>query len=188
MNTDNLNLKYSPFIHAELNRVGITYHYDYNFVEVSENDSDKLFDYVKSESKSWRGTFYGEGDFDEPWGLGTWIKGNHTEWTERNRFNVDFKIMDASKMEEYLQQNIILKNNAFTKPSAVNLVFISGDMDDIDFLHTYSLRTNDVSTKEHHDAVGMMGFGGKYNFYFLSSRLIIKREQKLKHSYFHLRI
>ena len=57
-------------------------------------------------------------------------------------------------------------NNKFTKSSAVNLVFISGDMDDIDFLHTYDLRTKDVATKEYHEAVGMMGFGGKYNFYF----------------------
>jgi len=167
MITENLNTKYSPFIHAELNRAGITYHYDFNFVEVSESDSDKLFDYVKSESKSWRGTFYGEGDFERPWGLGTWIKGNHTEWTSVfNTFKIDFKLMDASKMEEYIQQNIISKNNKFTKPSAVNLVFISGDMDDIDFLHTYDLRTKDVATEEYHKAVGMMGFGGKYNFYF----------------------
>ncbi|RZD41820.1 MAG: hypothetical protein CXT78_10410, partial [Thaumarchaeota archaeon] len=162
----NLNTKYSPFISAELNRVGITYHYDYNFVELSENDSGELFDYVKSESKSWRGTFYGEDDFDEPWGLGTWIKGNHTEWVKGDRFNVDFKIMDASKMEEYIQQNIISQDNKFTKPSAVNLIFISGDMDDIDFLHTYGLKTKDVATEEYHEAVGMMGFGGKYNFYF----------------------
>ena len=166
MITDKLNSKYSPFISKELNRAGITYHYDYNFVEVSENDSDKLFDYVKSESKPWRGMFYGEDNFEEPWGLGTWIKGNHTEWTTHNKFKVDFKIMDASKMEEYIQQNIVSKNNAFTKSSAVNLVFISGDMDDVDFLHTYDLRTKDVATKEYHEAVGMMGFGGKYNFYF----------------------
>jgi hypothetical protein len=39
-------------------------------------------------------------------------------------------------------------------------------MDDIDFLHTYDLRTKDVATEEYHEAVGMMGFGGKYNFYF----------------------
>ena len=163
---ENLNLEYSPFISAELNRAGITYHYDYNFVEVSENDSDKLFDYVKSESKSWLGMFYGEYDFEEPWGLATWIKGNHTEWIKNNHFDVDFKIMDASKMEEYIQQNIVSKNNVFTKPSTVNLVFISGDMGDIDFLHTYDLRTKDVATEEYHEAVGMMGFGGKYNFYF----------------------
>ena len=40
---ENLNLEYSPFINAELNRAGITYHYDYNFVDVSENDSDDSF-------------------------------------------------------------------------------------------------------------------------------------------------
>ena len=185
MITENLNLKYSPFIYSELNRAGITYHYDYNFVEVSENDSDELFGYVKSESKSWRGMFYGEDSFKVPWGLGPWIKANHTEWTkfgtvqpipkgdddlkkfiDGNSFDIDFKIMDASKMEEYIQQNIISKKNSFTKPGAVNLVFISGDMEDIDFLHTYGLKTTDAATKESHEAVGMMGFGGKYNFYF----------------------
>ena len=183
----NLNIEYSPFIASELNRAGITYNYDYNFVEVSEKDSDELFDYIKSESKSWRGIFYGENSFKVPWGLGPWIKANHTEWTkygtliqpqdttqagdnqkfiDTNSFDVDFKIMDASKIEEYLQQNIILKNNAFTKSNAVNLIFISGDMDDIDFLHTYDLGTVDAATKQYHEAVGMMGFGGKYNFYF----------------------
>jgi hypothetical protein len=169
MITENLNLEYSPFISTELNRAGITYHYDYNFVDVSENDSDKLFDYMKSESKPWRGTFYGENteSIYGYWGFAPWIKANHTEWVNHlDIFKIDFKTMDASKMEEYLQQNIISKNNAFTKPSAVNLVFISGDMDDIDFLHTYDLRTKDVATKEYHEAVGMMGFGGKYNFYF----------------------
>jgi hypothetical protein len=166
MVTEKLNKEYSPFIHSELNHAGITYQYNYNFVEASENDSDELFDYVKSESNK-KGMFYGQDDYDLPWGLGPWIKANHTEWvTNDDRFKVDFKTMDASKMEEYLQQNIILKNNAFTKPSAVNLVFISGDMDDIDFLHTYDLRTKDVATEEYHEAVGMMGFGGKYNFYF----------------------
>lgn len=162
----NLNTEYSPFISSELNRAGITYHYDFNFSEISESDSNKLFDYVKSESNLGRGMFYGEDDFERPWGLGTWIKGNHTEWIVNDHFRVDFKIMDASKMEEYIQQNIISKNNKFTKPSAVNLVFISGDMEDIDFLHTYELRTKDVATKEYHKSIGMMGFGGKYNFYF----------------------
>ncbi|ARS64443.1 hypothetical protein NMSP_0823 [Candidatus Nitrosomarinus catalina] len=169
MITKNLNLEYSPYIALELNRAGITYHYDYNFVDVSENDSNDLFEYMKSESKPWRGTFYGENTETvyEYWGFAPWIKANHTEWmTNTDRFKIDFKTMDASKMEEYLQQNIISRNNVFTKSSAVNLVFISGDMDDIDFLHSYDLRTRDVATKEDHEAVGMMGFGGKYNFYF----------------------
>jgi hypothetical protein len=161
-----LNSSYSPIIDSKLNRAGITYQYDFKFLDVSESDSEKLFDYVNSESRSWRGTFYGEGDFEEPWGLGTWIKGNHPEWTGRDRYDVDFKIMDVSKMEEYIQQNIISTNNSFTKPSSANLVFIAGDMDDIDFLHTYELRTKDTATNEYHDAIGMMGFGGKYNFYF----------------------
>jgi len=69
-------------------------------------------------------------------------------------------------MEDYIQKNIISPNNKFTKPTSVNLVFISGDMEDIDFLHTYDLYRKDPSTKKYHDAVGMMGFGGKYNFYF----------------------
>ena len=162
----NLNTKYSPFIYSEKNRAGITYHYDFNFVNISESDSNSLFDYIKSESKGWGGTFYGESDFDNPWGFGPWIQANHTNWIKHDRYNVDYKIMDAEKMEEYIQNNIISVNNKFTKPTSVNLVFISGDMDDIDFLHTYDLYKKDLATKKYHDAIGMMGFGGKYNFYF----------------------
>jgi len=162
----NLNNKYSPFIHSELNRAGITYHYNFDFVEVSESDSNLLFDFVKSEAKSWSNTFYGKEDFDSPWGFGPWIQANHTEWVNFDRYDVDYKIMDVEKMEDYIQKNIIVPNNKFTKPTAVNLIFISGDMDDIDFLHTYDMYKKDPATQKYHDAVGMMGFGGKYNFYF----------------------
>ena len=162
----NLNEKYSPFIHSELNRAGITYHYNFDFVDVSESDSNALFDFVTSESESWGNTFYGKEDFDDPWGFGPWIQANHTEWVNYDRYDVDYKIMDAEKMEDYIQKNIITLNNKFTKPTAVNLVFISGDMDDVDFLHTYGLYKKDQTTQKYHDAVGMMGFGGKYNFYF----------------------
>ena len=162
----NLNTKYSPFIHSELNRAGITYNYNYNFVSVSESDSNSLFDYVKSESKPWLNTFYGGSDFDSPWGFGPWIQANHTEWITNGIYDVDFKTMDAEMMEEYIQTNIISPNNQFAKSGSVNLVFLSGDMEDIDFLHTYGLNRKDPSTNRYHDAVGMMGFGGKHNFYF----------------------
>lgn len=161
-----LNSQYSPFIHSELNRAGITYHYNFNFVSASESESNALFDYVKSEAEPWGNTFYGESDFDEPWGFGPWIQANHTEWVKHDVYDVDYKIMDAEKMEDYIQNNIISSNNKFTKPTSVNLVFISGDMEDIDFLHTYDLNRKDPSTERYHEAVGMMGFGGKYNFYF----------------------
>ncbi len=162
----NLNKKYSPFIHSELNRAGITYNYNFNFISVSESESNSLFNYIKSESKPWKNTFYGESDFDNPWGFGPWIQANHTEWIKHDVYTVDFKIMDAEKMESYIHKNIISPNSQFSDPSSANLVFLSGDMDDIDFLHTYGLNRKDTSTNRYHDAVGMMGFGGKHNFYF----------------------
>ena len=162
----NLNTKYSPFVNSELNRAGITYNYNFNFVSASESESNSLFDYVKTESKTWGNTFYGESDFDNPWGFGPWIQANHTEWVKHDTYTVDYKIMDAEKMEEYIQTNIISSNFEFTEPTSVNLVFLSGDMEDIDFLHTYDLNRKDPSTDRYHEAIGMMGFGGKYNFYF----------------------
>ncbi len=162
----NLNTTYSPFIHSELNRAGITYHYNFNFVSASESDSNSLFDYVKSESKAGSNTFYGESDFKNPWGFGPWIQANHTEWVKNDIYDVNFKTMDAEMMEEYIQTNIISTNFKFTEPTSVNLVFLSGDMGDIDFLHTYDLKRKDPSTNKNHEATGMMGFGGKYNFYF----------------------
>jgi len=161
-----LNTQYSPFIWSELNRVGITYKYNFEFVSISDSDSSSLFEFIKSEAKPWKNTFYGESDFDEPWGFGPWIQANHTEWIKNDVYQIDYKTMDVEKMEDYIQKNIISPNGEFSNPGTVNLVFISGDMDDIDFLHTYDLYRKDPSTDKYHDSVGMMGFGGKYNFYF----------------------
>ena len=161
-----LNTKYSPFISSELKRSGITYHYNFDFVSISEDDSNDLFDFVKSESK--RGGLYGSNDFNHPWGLGPWIQANHTEWISTfNSYDVDFKKMDAEKMQDYIYDNIISKNNKFNRSSSVNLVFLAGDMDDIDFLHTYNtVRMDSANVYTNHEAVGLMGYGGKYNFYF----------------------
>ena len=39
-------------------------------------------------------------------------------------------------------------------------------MEKIDFLHNFKLHSIDPSTDEYHKAVGLMGYGGKYNTYF----------------------
>jgi len=159
--------KYSPLVDSELHLAGIQYNYDYNFVSASEQVSNNLFDLMKNQAAEVL-PFYGENDYQNPWGIAWWIKNNHTEWVNKplNRFDVDYKLVDAQLVEEYLYKNLISHDSSFNKANDVNLIFISADMDKIGFLHNYMLKTFDPSTKKPHEAIGLMGYGGNYNFYF----------------------
>jgi len=159
--------QYSPLVNSQLHLAGIQYNFNYNFVSASEQVSNELFALMKNEADEVL-PFYGENAFENPWGIAYWIKNNHTEWVNENykRFDIDYKLIDALLVEEFLYENLISPSSSFNKANDVNLIFISGDMDKIDFLHNYNLKTFDPSTKENHEAIGLMGYGGKYNFYF----------------------
>ncbi len=164
---NNLESTYSPLISSEVGRAGIQYDYKYNFISVSEEASSQLFDYMKGESKVVR-PFYGEEDFDAPWGLGPWIQNNHTEWINQafQRYDIEYRLIDAEKIEDYIYENIIKSDSKLNKLSSANLIFIADDTEKIDFLHNYDLMRKDTTQKKIHHAVGLMGYGGKYNFYF----------------------
>ena len=112
--------------------------------------------------------FFGEEDYENPWGIASWIKANHTEWISLTfeRFNIDYKLIDAQLVEEFLYENLIAKDPNLSKLNSANLIFIADDMDKVDFLHNYKLTTDDPSTEKRHEEIGLMGYGGKYNTYF----------------------
>ncbi|QLH07207.1 hypothetical protein [Nitrosopumilus ureiphilus] len=156
-----------PITNSELHLTGAKYLYQYDFVSASDDFSNGLFNLMKKESERIN-PFYGENEYNNPWGLASWVKTNHTEWTSpsQQRFEIDYNLVDANKVEEYIFNELISKNPSFHLPHSVNLVFIADDMDKIDFLHNYKLQSIDASTKQYHKAVGLMGYGGNYNTYF----------------------
>jgi len=162
-----LEKKYLPIVLSENNRAGIQYDYSYNFISASEQQSNDLFNLMKTENEHLR-PFYGGGEYDDPWGIAVWIRNNHTEWANeiQTRYEVDYKLIDAEMVEDFIYENIISKDNKLSKSSSVNFVFISGDMDDVDFLHNYKLKRTDGASDQPHKAIGLMGYGGNYNFYY----------------------
>lgn len=157
----------TPIIVSELHLAGDRYLYQYDFVSAPDEFSAGLFSLMREESEPVN-PFYGEDDYDEPWGLASWVKAKHPEWTSRaqERFEVSYRLVDAQKVEEYIHANLVSQDPSLNSPNSANLVFISGDMGTVDFLHNYKVHTVDPATGKHHKAVGMMGYGGKYNTYF----------------------
>ena len=164
---NNLVKKYLPVILSENSRAGIQYDYSYDFISASEQQSNDLFNLMKTENEHLR-PFYGGGKFDDLWGIAVWIRNNHTEWANeiQTRYDVDYKLIDAEMVEDFLYENIIANDSKLSKSNSVNLVFISDDMNDVDFLHNYKLKRVDRATDQPHNAIGLMGYGGNYNLYY----------------------
>jgi len=164
---NSLEKTYEPIIHSELGKAGIKYNYKYNFVSLDDQQSQGVFDFMKQEAEEVL-PFYGENDFKDPWGVAVWIQNNHTEWIHKiqNTYEIDYKLIDAENMENYLYENIISQNSNLNKPGSANLIFISGDLDQVDFLHNYKMKRTDTAQNQPHKAIGLMGYGGPHNLYF----------------------
>jgi len=157
---------YKPIIAQELTRAGIEYNYNYNFVSTSDELDKKIIDFMNSKSQPQR-PFYGEDDITDPWGFGPWIQKNHTQWIGPDkRYKVEYRLIDAEQMEKFLYETIIQNDPKLSKQNSANLIFISADMNDVNFLHNYKIKKPDSVNKNAHQAVGLMGYGNNYNFYF----------------------
>jgi len=162
-----LEKTYEPIIHSELGKAGIKYNFKYNFISLDAQKSQGVFDFMKQDAQEIL-PFYGEDDYDNPRGIALWIKNNHTEWMNKiqQRFEIDYKLIDAEKMEDYLYDNIISQDVNLKKPGSANLIFISDDPDQVDFLHNYKVKRNDSAQDHTFEAVGLMGYGGPHNLYY----------------------
>lgn len=165
--SNGLHMETMPIIVSELHLAGDKYVYQYDFVSAPEEFSAGLFSLMREESEPVN-PFYGGDDYDKPWGLAAWVKAKHPEWTSRaqERFEVSYRLVDAQKVEEYIHANLVSQNISLNSPNSANLVFVSGDMGTVDFLHNYKVHSVDPATGKYHKAVGLMGYGGKYNTYF----------------------
>ena len=164
---ENLVSEYLPVIHSEQHFSGIQHTYTYQFSSTDEQFNAKLWNQMEKNSKQIQ-PFYGEDDFDSPWGVAAWIYHNHTDWLDEkfHRFNAEYRLIDASAIEDFFYQELILPNPDYSNQNAANLIFIAGDPNQIEYIHNYYLKTKDPSMERSHEAVGLMGFGGNYNFYF----------------------
>jgi len=79
--------------------------------------------------------FYGEDNYNEPWGIADWVKTNHTEWvdTTQQRYDIAYKLIDAQKVDDFIYENLILQDASLNQANSANLVFIADDMNKIDF-------------------------------------------------------
>ncbi len=162
-----LTEKYLPIVSSELHLAGIEYNYIYNFVSAPDETSQKVFDHIKQNSEAVK-PFFGEDSYEEPWGIASWIKHNHTEWADQSqqRFEIEYKLMDAESLESFLYQEIVSKDPSLNKPNSVNLIFLADSPDKIEFLHNYKVTKKDSSTDRKHTEIGLMGYGGNYNLYY----------------------
>ncbi len=168
--TSKLEKNYEPLVWSELHLAGMKYNYFYNFISAPEDITNDLFELMKQNAEHVN-PFYGENQYDEPWGIASWVKTNHTEWVSltQQRYEVDYKLVDAQLVDDFLYENLISQDSyqsRMNKPNSANLIFISDDMDDVDFIHNYKLSAKDPSTEGTHQAVGLMGYGGEHNSYF----------------------
>lgn len=167
---NNLPSIIEPSIILTGEKAGLRYNYEYQFFSVSGESSTGFFSFMKNNAVDH--PVYGEGLFDFPIWQEWWIKTKHPEFVETDsdgeflQYKVPYKLNNAEEVEKYLYDKFIANNSDLNKPNSVNLVFLKGDLDDLDYLHNYYLAQRDKATNKPHNIVGMMGYGGNYNLYF----------------------
>ncbi|RZD39890.1 MAG: hypothetical protein CXT78_13395 [Thaumarchaeota archaeon] len=156
----NLTLEYEPMILTNDVKIGIHYNYDYNFLSVSEEDTDKLFDLMSKNAlvgNQSNLTFQHE----------VWVSLYHPEWFDDDfTLTIPYESYDVLDMEKYLYDEIIKNDPNLNLENSVNLIFLKGDLSKLNSIHDYTLTSRDASSNKSFDAFGLTGYGGNYNFYF----------------------
>ncbi len=75
-------------------------------------------------------------------------------------YKINYKWIDASLVEEWLHSKG-LTSEGYT------IFFIRPPATHMQYLHNYGITTEDADTDKQFTQEGMMGFGGKYRFYFI---------------------
>ncbi|MGH9934025.1 MAG: hypothetical protein ACRD3Z_02790, partial [Nitrososphaerales archaeon] len=75
-------------------------------------------------------------------------------------YKINYKWIDAAKVEEWLHSKG-LASEGYT------IFFLRTPANHMNYLHTYGLTTLDADSDKEFKQEGMMGFGGKYRFYFI---------------------
>ena len=151
--TKKLLKTYSPTIFFENRTAGVVYNYTYNFDSVSEEVASKLFKFIDSVAV--------ENTVPPP--IKQWVDSKKPEFWGPEFVNIakkKYKMISVYQVEDWLFHNLKLKEG-------YTIYFIKPSNDQINYFHTYGSVTKDPDTGIDFIQEGMMGFGGKYRFYFI---------------------
>ena len=151
---------YEPIYLLTNKKVGIQYNFEYNFLEVTEEDSKKLFEKIE-EYSSLQGL---NGPIE--WWLYTY-QGIPFEDQDEVVENELLYAYNAEYVEEQIYEIIIKDDSNLSSNDNINLVFLdSSDYFQWDFWKNYFVVQKDSSTDMSFQKIGLTGFGGNYNFYY----------------------
>ncbi len=167
-----LKTSYEPYVDSAKEKLGIKYKYQYNFYSASDTDSNDVFSFMAKNAQAINviGNL-GKYQFFHAW----WILENHPEWVtlglDKNgnvqaNYKINYKVNNAEELEKYLYDNIISKNNNLSDKNSVNMIFLKGGLDKVNYLHHYYVPKFDDAQNTQANAIGLMGYGGNYNLYF----------------------
>ncbi len=165
----NLPIYRDPIYVESDEKTGIRHIYNYNFVSVSDEEVKELSDFMTKNSSPM--PIFGS-TFDYPIWQAYWVAANHPEWVNFDyygnveNYNIDYRLVDALAIEEYVYEKFVGSNPDLSNPTSVNLVFVAMDLEDADFLRNYSTSNKDDASGETFSSMGLMGYGGNYNMLF----------------------
>jgi len=137
---------YTPMVFAEDRPVGVRYNYTYNFESAPEDVSTELFKFIDSIGVK----------TSAPLPIEQWFFAQHPEIENEN---IVYKLIDAFRVEEWLAD--LERDKGYT------IYFLKPSEQELGYTHTYGAVTKDPDTNREFVQEGMMGFGGKYRFYFI---------------------
>jgi len=161
--------KTTPILSSTGQSIGIEYLYDFNIISINDETSDGLKKLI--ESKSQKSSIMDK-IIEDVSVEHLWFYESHSEWlSEKNNWpddpilviEPDYKILDASIVEDYLFSNLIQNKHE----NEINLIFLDYDLEEVDFLRNYQITSRDVSTDKQFSSIGLMGYGGQNDLFFI---------------------
>ncbi len=139
---------YKPVLLEEDVPIGVEYNYNYTFSSTDDLFSTRLYTFIEGAAI--------EASMPEP--IAEWAVSEHPEFGEVR--SIAYRLVNAYEVEEWIMDNWELKEG-------YTIFFFLPHNDELNYLHTYGMLTNDPDTDEQFVQEGMMGFGGTYRFYFV---------------------
>lgn len=157
--SDLLKLKFklpqsnSPILPDTNQYLGIEYQYDYNFVFIDTEKKDELKNMIINNSFSSN--------------LPTTMCEISCSYLITNEnfdlLKQEYRLIDAVAIENHLHENFIKGKY----DDMANIFFLNYDFEELNFHRNYILETNDYSYGEKFNAIGLMGYGGQNELYFI---------------------
>src|SRR5574341_810203 len=139
---------YKPILLEQNIPIGVEYKYNYTFVSADDLFSTRLYTFIEGATL--------EVEMPEP--IAQWVVAEHPEFGDVR--SVAYRIVHAQDVEEWIMDNWELADG-------YTIFFFLPHNDELNYLHTYGMLTNDPDTDEQFLQEGMMGFGGTYRFYYI---------------------